>query len=93
MLTTPQARQIAIGCVQHVGGASNVKINSVLKDVDIPDTVTLDTLKRSIVRNKNIGVKSKGHQMKVKDFDTTTIESTVNQLATVIRQKAKPIER
>lgn len=91
MLTTPESRQIAIDCTQHVGGAANVKINSVLEDVDILDDETLDTLKRSIVRNNNIGVKSKGHRMKVKDFDSITIKSTVDEMATIIREKAEPI--
>lgn len=92
MLTTPQARQIAIDCVQHVGGAQTVKLNSVLEAVNILDVETLDTLKRSIIVNKKIGVKSKNHRMKIQDFDSIKIESTVNALAKVIREKAEPIK-
>jgi hypothetical protein len=70
MLTMPESRQIAIDCVQHVGDAPAVPITSILQDVNIPDSDSLDTLKRSIVRNKKIGVKSKGHRMKASDFDS-----------------------
>jgi len=91
MLTTPESRQIAIDCVQHVGNAAEVKITSVLEEENIPDDVTLETLKRSIVRNKKIRVKSKGHRMKVKDFDSISVKSTVDDVAKVIRDEAEPI--
>lgn len=90
MLTMPESRQIAIDCVKHVGDAEEVEINSVLEDVNIPDADSLDTLKRSIIRNKKKGVKSKGHKMKFADFDAISIKSTVDDVADVIRNQAVP---
>lgn len=91
MLTIPASRDIAVDCTEHVGGETVDDITKPLEEFGIEDDESLDTLKRVIVVNKNIGVKSRGHKAKFDDFEDISTESTVDELAETIRTKAQPL--